>query len=53
LRVIPSPRVVGYGRVESIGWVLPTDDASFPIYIVGRVREAGELAIRSRLNGRL
>ena len=54
LRVIPSPRVGRYGRVESIGWVLPIDDASFRIYVVGRVREAGELAkMRSRLNGRL
>ncbi|MBV9892373.1 MAG: Rieske 2Fe-2S domain-containing protein [Rhizobacter sp.] len=54
LRVIPSPRVGRYGRVESIGWVLPIDDASFRIYVAGRVREAGELAkMRSRLNGRL
>jgi nitrite reductase/ring-hydroxylating ferredoxin subunit len=54
LRVIPSPRVGRYGRVESIGWVLPIDDTSFRIYVVGRVREAGELAkMRSRLNGRL
>jgi nitrite reductase/ring-hydroxylating ferredoxin subunit len=54
LRVIPSPRVGKYGRVESIGWVLPIDDTSFRIYVVGRVREKGELAqMRSRLNGRL
>jgi phenylpropionate dioxygenase-like ring-hydroxylating dioxygenase large terminal subunit len=54
LRVIPSPRVGKYGRVESIGWVLPIDDHSFRIYVAGRVREAGELArMRSRLNGRL
>ena len=54
LRVIPSPRVGKYGRVESIGWVLPIDDHSFRIYVVGRVAEPGELArMRSRLNGRL
>ena len=54
LRVIPSPRVGKYGRVESIGWVLPIDDTSFRIYVVGRVSNAGELAgMRSRLNGKL
>jgi nitrite reductase/ring-hydroxylating ferredoxin subunit len=54
LRVVPSPRVGKYGRVESLGWVLPIDDYSFRIYTVGRVREQGELArMRSRLNGRL
>lgn len=54
LRVIPSPRLGKYGRVESIGWVLPIDDHSFRIYVVGRVREAGELArMRSRMNGKL
>jgi phenylpropionate dioxygenase-like ring-hydroxylating dioxygenase large terminal subunit len=54
LRVIPSPRIGRYGRVESIGWVLPMDDTHFRIYVAGRVREAGELArMRSRLNGKL
>ena len=54
LRVIPSPRIGRYGRVESIGWVLPIDDHSFRIYVVGRVREKGELyRMRSRLNGKL
>ena len=54
LRVIPSPRIGRYGRVESIGWILPIDDHSFRIYVVGRVREEGELAkMRSRLNGKL
>ena len=57
LRVIPSPRVgeVGqYGRLESIGWVLPMDDTHFRIYVAGRVREAGELRrMRSRLYGKL
>jgi nitrite reductase/ring-hydroxylating ferredoxin subunit len=54
LRVIPSPRVGRYGPVESIGWVLPIDDHSFRIYVVGRVREQGELTrMRSRLNGKL
>lgn len=54
LRVIPSPRVGRYGPVESLGWVLPIDDHSFRIYVVGRVREQGELArMRSRLNGKL
>ena len=54
LRVIPSPRVGRYGRVESLGWVLPIDDHSFRIFVVGRVREKGELVkMRSRLNGKL
>lgn len=54
LRVIPSPRIGRYGRVESLGWILPIDDHSFRIYVVGRVREAGELAkMRSRLGGKL
>lgn len=54
LRVIPSPRVGKYGRVESIGWILPIDDTHFRIYVVGRVSEPGELAkMRSRQNGKL
>ncbi len=54
LRVIPSPRIGRHGRVESLGWILPIDDHSFRIYVVGRVREQGELAkMRSRLNGKL
>ncbi|MET0509907.1 MAG: aromatic ring-hydroxylating dioxygenase subunit alpha, partial [Burkholderiaceae bacterium] len=54
LRVIPNPRVGQFGRVESIGWILPIDDHSFRIFVVGRVREIGELAkMRSRLGGKL
>jgi nitrite reductase/ring-hydroxylating ferredoxin subunit len=54
LRVIPSPRVGRYGMVESLGWVLPIDDHSFRIYVVGRVLEKGDLyRMRSRLNGKL
>ncbi len=54
LRVIPSPRLGRFGRVESLGWVLPIDDHSFRIYVVGRVREKGELArMRTRMNGKL
>jgi nitrite reductase/ring-hydroxylating ferredoxin subunit len=54
LRVIPSPRIGRYGMVESIGWVLPIDDHSFRIYVVGRVRAQGDLVrMRSRLNGKL
>lgn len=54
LRVIPSPLVGRYGRVESLGWVLPIDDHHFRIFVVGRVREAGEISrMRSRLNGKL
>ena len=57
LRVIPSPRLgrdgMG-GRVESLGWVLPIDDHHFRIYVVGRVREVGELRrMRTRMNGKL
>jgi hypothetical protein len=52
LRVVPSPRVGRFGSVESLGWVLPIDDHSFRIYVVGRVREAGELhRMRSRPDG--
>ena len=54
LRVIPSPKLGRFGRVESLGWVLPIDDHSFRIYVVGRVREHGELArMRTRMNGKL
>ena len=54
LRVIPSPRIGRYGRVESLGWILPIDDHSFRIYVVGRVQKEGELtAMRSRLGGKL
>jgi phenylpropionate dioxygenase-like ring-hydroxylating dioxygenase large terminal subunit len=53
LRVIPDPRAEGYGRVESIGWVLPMDDTHFRIYTAGRVRRSGDLArVRSRLGGK-
>ncbi len=44
LRVVPSPRVERYGKVESIGWVLPIDDTTFRIYTAGRVREPGDLS---------
>jgi hypothetical protein len=54
LRLVPSPRVAGYGKVESIGWVLPIDDTSFRIYTAGRVTERGALGQqRSRMNGKL
>ena len=54
LRVIPNPRVEGYGRVETIGWVLPIDDTHFRIYTAGRVRSSGDMVrVRSRLNGKL
>jgi nitrite reductase/ring-hydroxylating ferredoxin subunit len=54
LRLVPSPRVAGYGKVESIGWVLPIDDTSFRIYTAGRVTERGALGRqRSRMNGKL
>ncbi|MBL0420591.1 aromatic ring-hydroxylating dioxygenase subunit alpha [Ramlibacter sp. AW1] len=54
LRVVPSPRVGQYGRVESLGWVLPIDDHHFRIYVVGRVKQVGDLArMRSRQNGKL
>lgn len=53
LRVIPNPRVGRFGPVESLGWVLPIDDGSFRIYVVGRVREQGELhRMRSRPDGK-
>jgi hypothetical protein len=52
--VIPNPRVDGYGRVETIGWMLPIDDTHFRIYTAGRVRTPGDIARqRSRLNGKL
>ena len=53
LRVVPSPRVGRYGRVESIGWVLPIDDTTFRIYVAGRVSVAGELGrMRSTYGGK-
>ena len=54
LRVIPNPRLGAFGRVESLGFVLPMDDTHFRIYTAGRVRQHGDLAkVRSRLNGKL
>ena len=53
LRVVPNPRVARYGKVESIGWVLPIDDTSFRIYVAGRVTEKGELGrFRSKMAGK-
>lgn len=53
LRVVPNPRVAKYGKVESIGWVLPIDDTSFRIYVAGRVTQKGELSrFRSKMNGK-
>ena len=53
LRVVPNPRVAKYGRVESIGWVLPIDDTHFRIYVAGRVTAKGELGrFRSRMAGK-
>lgn len=53
LRVVPSPRVGGYRRAESIGWVLPMDDTHFRIYVAGRVSEAGQTAkMKSTFNGK-
>ncbi len=53
LRVVPSPRVGRYGRVESIGWTVPIDDTHYRIYVAGRVHAAGELAqMKSRYNGK-
>jgi nitrite reductase/ring-hydroxylating ferredoxin subunit len=53
LRAVPNPRVAKYGRVESIGWVLPIDDTSFRIYVAGRVTGKGELgSFRSRMAGK-
>ena len=53
LRVVPNPRVGRYGKVESIGWVVPIDDTSFRIYTAGRVTEPGQLGRqRSKMNGK-
>src|SRR5262249_8873066 len=53
LRVVPNPRVAEFARVESIGWVLPIDDASFRIYVAGRVRQAGDIGrMRSTFDGK-
>src|ERR671916_52647 len=48
LRVVPSPRLGGFGPVEAIGWGLPHDDTSFSILVAGRVREAGAAAQQLR-----
>ncbi|HEY1932629.1 MAG TPA: Rieske 2Fe-2S domain-containing protein [Acetobacteraceae bacterium] len=53
LRVVPNPRVTQFARVESIGWVLPIDDTSFRIYVVGRVKQAGDIGrMRSKFAGK-
>ncbi len=53
LRVVPNPRVGSYGKVESIGWVLPIDDGHFRIYVAGRVSEPGQLGtMRAKMNGK-
>jgi phenylpropionate dioxygenase-like ring-hydroxylating dioxygenase large terminal subunit len=53
LRVVANPRVAKYGKVESIGWVLPIDDTNFRIYVAGRVTEKGELGrFRSKMAGK-
>lgn len=54
LRVVPSPRVGRYGRVESLGWILPIDDHHFRIFVVGGASEPGQLSsMRTRMNGKL
>ena len=53
LRVVPNPRIGSYGKVESIGWVLPIDDTHYRIYVSGRVSEKGQLGnMRSKMNGK-
>lgn len=53
LRVVPSPRLHRYGPVESLGWVLPHDDESFSIYVVGRASTPGEISgMRSSYGGK-
>jgi len=53
LRVVANPRVAKYGKVESIGWVLPIDDTNFRIYVAGRVTQKGELGgFRSKMAGK-
>ena len=53
LRVVPNPRVGSYGKVESIGWVLPIDDTHYRIYVSGRVSEQGQLGkMRAQMNGK-
>ena len=53
LRVVPNPRLGSYGKVESIGWVLPIDDRHYRIYVAGRVNEQGQLGkMRSKMNGK-
>jgi hypothetical protein len=54
LRVIPNPRIGKYGRLNSLAWILPIDDHSFRIYVVGRVDNPGDLTkMRSRQGGKL
>jgi len=43
LRLVASPRVTRYTRASAVGWVLPIDNTSFRIYVVGRVRKPGEM----------
>jgi hypothetical protein len=49
----PSPRLHRFGRVESIGWVLPHDDTSLSILVAGRVTGESELGrMRSTFSGK-
>jgi nitrite reductase/ring-hydroxylating ferredoxin subunit len=53
LRVVANPRVGSYQRVESIGWVLPTDDTHFRIFTIARVDAPDALdRMRSKMNGK-
>ncbi|MGH7917444.1 MAG: Rieske 2Fe-2S domain-containing protein [Candidatus Binataceae bacterium] len=53
LRVVPTPRLTEYGQTRSIGWTLPIDDTNYRIYVVGKVREHGEIGRqRSKFGGK-
>jgi nitrite reductase/ring-hydroxylating ferredoxin subunit len=47
LRVVPNPYLGRFGRVESLGWVLPMDDTHYRIYTVARVTQKGVLLPRA------
>jgi hypothetical protein len=52
LPVVPNPYLGSFGRVESIGWVLPIDDTHYRIYTAGRTREKGAILARGAATGR-
>ena len=52
IRVVPSPRVGAYQKVEKLGWVLPIDDHHMRIYTAGRVTGPGQMGNKALYDGK-